>query len=85
VILLSTSSLAWYWLHRIFKFAHKAWFDGLDLTLGGINYDYWDEDYIKELSDSFNMPVLSITAPARGMNEKKLIKLLQLHENFELN
>ncbi|MCD5385128.1 hypothetical protein LRZ95_00485 [Candidatus Gracilibacteria bacterium] len=78
MILLSTSSLAGYGLHRIFKFAHKAGFDGLDLTLGGINYDYWDEDYIKELSDSFNIPVLSITAPSRGMNEKKVDKIISI-------
>jgi len=78
VILLSTSSLTWYGLHRIFKFAHKAGFDGLDIALGKINYDYWDEDYIKELSDSFNMPVLSITAPSRGMNEKKVDKIVSI-------
>lgn len=78
MILLSTSSLTGYWLHRIFNFAHKAWFDGLDISLGKINYDYWDEDYIKELSDSFNMPVLSITAPSRGMNEKKVDKIVNI-------
>jgi len=78
VILLSTSSLAWYGLHRTFKFAHKAWFDGLDLSLAKLNYDSWDEDYIKELSDSFNVPILSITAPARWMNEKKVDKIVQI-------
>jgi hypothetical protein len=78
VILLSTSSLVWYWLHRIFTFAHKAWFDGLDLSLWGINYDYWDEDYISELSKSFNLPVLSITAPTRWMNEKKVDKIISI-------
>ena len=78
MILLSTSSLNWYWLHRIFKFAHKAWFDWLDLSLSKINFDYWDEDYIKELSDSFNLPVLSITAPSRWMNDKKVDKIIQI-------
>jgi len=78
VILLSTSSLSWYWLHRIFKFAQKQWFDWLDIALGRINYDLWDEDYIKELSDSFNMPVLSITAPSRWMNEKKVDKIVSI-------
>ena len=76
MILLSTSSLNWYWLHRIFKFAHKAWFDWLDLSLARLNYDSWDEDYIKELSDSFNLPILSITAPSRWMNEKKVDKIV---------
>ena len=78
MILLSTSSLAWYGLHRIFKFAYEKWFDWLDIALGKINYDLWDENYIKELSDSFNMPVLSITAPSRWMNEKKVDKILAI-------
>lgn len=78
MILLSTSSLNWYWLHRIFKFAHKAWFDGLDITLTKTNFDYWDEDYIKELSDSFNVPVLSLTAPSVWMNQKRIDKIVQI-------
>ncbi len=78
MILLSTSSLNWYGLHRIFKFAHKAWFDWLDLSLSKINYDSWDEDYLKELSDSFNMPVLSLTAPTKWMNQKKVDKLVKI-------
>ena len=78
MILLSTSSLIWYWLHRIFKFAHKAGFDGLDISLWKLNYDLWDEDYIKELSDSFNIPVLSITAPSKWMNEKKVDKIVSM-------
>ena len=78
MILLSTSSLHWYWLHRIFKFAHKAWFDGLDIALSRLNFDLWDKDYIKELSDSYNMPVLSITAPTRGMNQKKVDKIVDM-------
>ncbi len=78
MILLSTSSLNWYGLHRIFKFAQKAWFDGLDISLGKMNYDCWDEDYIKELSDSFDIPVLSITAPARWLSEKKVDKIVKM-------
>lgn len=78
MILLSTSSLNWYWLHRIFTFASKAWFDGLDLSLNKLNYDMWDESYIKELSDSFWLPVLSITAPSKGLNEKKVDKIIRI-------
>lgn len=78
MILLSTSSLYWYWLHRIFKFAHQAWFDGLDISLNKLNLDYWDEEYIKELSDSFNMPVLSITAPSNWMDIKKVDKIVKI-------
>ncbi len=78
MILLSTSSLQGYWLHRIFDFANKWWYDGLDLALNKSNHDLWDEDYIKFLSDSFNIPVLSITAPARWMSEKKVDKLVSM-------
>lgn len=76
MILLSTSSLQGYWLHRIFSFAKKSKFDGLDLTLTKTNFDLWDEDYIKELSDFYDLPVLSITAPNRGLNEKKVDKIV---------
>lgn len=78
MILLSTSSLNWYWLHRIFMFAHKAWFDGLDLTLNKLNLDYWDEEYVKSLSDSFKLPVLSITAPSIWMNQKRVDKIVDI-------
>jgi sugar phosphate isomerase/epimerase len=78
VILLSTSSLNWYGLHRIFQFAHKAWYDWIDIALWKINYDYWDEEYIKELSKAFNLPVLSITAPAKWMNQKKVDRIVKI-------
>ena len=78
MIVLSTSSLHWYGLHRIFMFARKTGFDGLDIDLWKLNYDFWDEDYIKELSDSFDLPVLSVTAPARGINEKKVDKIIKI-------
>ncbi len=78
MILLSTSSLTGYWLHRIFMFAKKAWFDGIDLVLSKFNYDTWDKEYIKELSDSFWIPVLSITAPARWLNEKKVDNIVSI-------
>lgn len=78
MILLSTSSLTWYWLHRIFSFAKKSWYDWIDIHLWKLNYDLWDESYIKELSDSFWVKVLSITAPSKGMNEKRVDKILKI-------
>lgn len=38
----------------------------------------WDEDYVKKLSLEFDLPVLSITAPARGINEKKVDRLVSM-------
>lgn len=76
MLLLSTSSLTGYGLHRIFAFAKKAGYAGIDIALGSINYDLWDEDYIFELVKEFNMPVISITAPSKWMSTKKLEKIV---------
>ncbi|MCP4523540.1 MAG: sugar phosphate isomerase/epimerase [Candidatus Gracilibacteria bacterium] len=78
MLLLSTSSLHGYGLHRIFDFAKKSGFDGIDLALNSQNHDLWDEDYIRYLSDAFHLPVLSITAPPKGMNEKKVDKIVKM-------
>lgn len=78
MILLSTYSLTWYWLHRIFEFTKKAWYDWIDLYLTKNNYDFWDEDYLKSLSDSFNIPILSITVILRWMDEKKVNQIIKI-------
>ena len=78
MILLSTYSMQWYWLHRIFSFTKKAWYDGIDLYLTKTNYDLWDEDYIKNLSDEFDIAVLSITVILRWMNEKKVDRIMRI-------
>jgi hypothetical protein len=62
MLLLSTSSLKGYSLHKIFIFAKKAGYDGLNLDLDKSNFDTLDGEYIKTLSDAFSIPVLSITA-----------------------
>ena len=78
MLLLSTSSLQWYWIHRIFDFVKKSWYDGIDLSLNKQNFDLWDGDYIKSLSNSFWVPVLSITAPLKWMNEKNVNQIVKL-------
>ncbi len=76
LLLLSTSSLNWYWLHKIFYFAKKAWFDGIDLSLNEANFDLWNEKYIDELSKEFGINVLSITAPSRWLDDEIVDKIL---------
>lgn len=78
MLLLSTDTLKWYGLHRIFWFAKKAWYDWLDLVLSRQDYDNWDKEYVKKLSDDFGVPVLSITAPQRSLNEKKVDLIIKL-------
>ena len=83
MLLLSTSSLQWYGLYRIFKFAKQAWYTWIDLALTKTNHDMWDEDYVKEVSDDFWIPVLSITAPIRWMNEKKVDKIIKIAQTLK--
>ena len=78
MLLLSTSSLHGYWLHRVFDFAKKTNYDWLDLALTNLNFDLWDEEYIKNLSDDYKLPVLSITAPSKWINEKKVDKIVSI-------
>jgi hypothetical protein len=33
--------------------------------LNKLQYDLWDEDYIKGLSDAFEIPVIALTAPVK--------------------
>lgn len=84
MLLLSTSSLTGYGLHRIFKFAKKAWYTGIDIALGMLNFDLWDEDYILELSKEFDVPVLSLTAPGKDMSKKKLEKIIMMAKTLSV-
>lgn len=78
MLLLSTSSLNWYGLHRIFDFAKNAKYDGIDLVLAPRDYDYWDAEYVNRLIKESWVKVLSITAPAKGLNEKKVDRIVRL-------
>lgn len=78
MILISTSSLVWYWIHKIFQFVAKSWYDWIDLSLKEINYDLWDEDYISSLIDEFKVPVLSITAPDIWIDKQIIDKIIKI-------
>ncbi len=78
MLLLSTSSLQWYWLHKIFKFARDWGYDWLDIALNQNNHDLWNSDYIYNLSKGFGINVFSITAPKVWMDEKKVDKIMEI-------
>jgi len=84
MLLLSTASLTGYWLHRIFSFAKTAWYTGLDIALWTLNFDLWDEDYIYELSQEFDLPVLSLTAPGKSMSKKKLDRIVLMAKKLSV-
>jgi sugar phosphate isomerase/epimerase len=78
MFLLSTSSLAGYGLHRIFSLAKQAEFDGIDISVDFDQYDSYDAVYIDSLIASTDLPVMSITAPARRLNKKQCDQILAL-------
>jgi len=83
VLLLSTSCFTGYGIHKIFQIAQKAKVTGLDLVLSFEEKDYWDGDYIKSLSQEFSVPVLSITAPEKGVSEEFVDKIVELAEKLD--
>ena len=84
MLLLSTSTLTGYGLHRVFDFAAKAGYDGIDLSLGIMNFDLWDPDYVVSLTNIYKIPVRSITAPAKDMNSEKFQNILTLWEKLKV-
>jgi len=84
MLLLSTASLTGYGLHRIFSFANTAGYSGIDIALWTLNFDLWDEEYIYELTETFKLPVISITAPGKWMSKKKLEKIMLMAKKLSV-
>lgn len=66
MITLHTSSLSKYGLNRIFEFAKKAGYDGIEISVDKNNYDTQNAEYIKKLSDEYGLPIVSLHAPVNG-------------------
>ena len=78
MLLLSTSSLAGYGLHKIFTLAKRANYDGIDLSVDFDMYDTCDAHYIHTLIQLVDISVISISAPERRLNKKQFDQVLVL-------
>ncbi|MDD2486805.1 MAG: hypothetical protein PHS92_00335 [Candidatus Gracilibacteria bacterium] len=78
MILISTSSLRGYGLHKIFKLVSESDYDGINLDLSSTDFDTENVEYVKELSASFNVPVVSITAYERKMDNKTVDFIVEM-------
>ena len=78
MLLASTTSFAWYWIHKIFDFVKQADYDWLEIVLDKKHFDYWDKEYLQKLIEDFKLPILSIKAPKRGLNEKLVDRIVDL-------
>jgi sugar phosphate isomerase/epimerase len=78
MLLLSTSSLRGYGLHKIFSFARDAQYDGICLDLNLLDFDTENTAYILALSEEFKMSVMGITAYERRMTQKTVDRIMEM-------
>jgi sugar phosphate isomerase/epimerase len=81
-MLLSTRSLTWHGLDKIFSIAKKANCTGIDLSVDYDSYDTLDALYIHSLIERYGMPVLSVTAPSRRMTKKQAFDMMTLADTI---
>lgn len=72
----STDSLSGYGLDLTFELVKAAWFDGLDIALWK-NFDAWNVDYVKKLSEEYALPIKVIQV-SNAVNQKEMDKALEL-------
>ncbi len=77
MLILCTESLQGYGLNRIFEFAKKAKYDGIDVNINFNQYDTINGDYLKSLSRDYELPIHAISAP-KQIADKKIPKLVKL-------
>jgi sugar phosphate isomerase/epimerase len=78
MLLLSTSSLQGYGLHKIFQLVAKSGYDGVNLDLELGDYDIENPEYIAELVKSTGVKVQSITAYERKMSKESVDKVIEI-------
>lgn len=77
MLLLCTDSLKGYGLNRIFEFAQKAGYDGIDLAVDFGLFDTYNTEYIESLIEQYKMPVHAISAP-KQIAEKRINEIVKL-------
>ncbi|MDD2693899.1 MAG: TIM barrel protein [Candidatus Gracilibacteria bacterium] len=78
MLLLSTSSLAGYGLHKVFLLAKEAKYDGIDLVIDFDQYDTCNAEYIASLVEISGVKVESISAPERRVTKKQVDEVLAI-------
>ncbi len=78
MLLLATTSLKGYGLHKIFLLAKAAGYDGIDLMIDFDEYDTCNAGYIASLVELSWTKVESITAPERRVTKKQVDEVLRI-------
>ena len=72
MLLFHTDNLPHHGLERVFEFAKKAGFDGVEVGING-NLDTHNPEYLKTLEKRFKIPIKAFSLSIR--DEEKLMKV----------
>lgn len=72
----STDGLSGYGLDLVFDLVKEAWFDGIDLAIWK-NFDAWKIDYVKKLSEKYELPV-KVIQTSDNLNDKEINRAIDL-------
>lgn len=70
MLVLSTDSLKGYGLNRIFNLIKLAGYAGVDLAIDPKNFDTQNTEYVKSLSDQYDLPISAIQTPPNANPHK---------------
>ena len=84
MLILCTDSLKGYGLNRIFKFAKDAGYEGIDLALDPKQYDSLNPEYVSELIDQYDLPVVTVSS-YRTSNKKKIAEFVKFAKDIAAN
>ncbi len=69
MFILSTESLPHYGVERVFDFAKKAGFDGVNIAVGP-NLDTQSPKYLKQLEERYSLPIKAFSLVGKGEEER---------------
>lgn len=83
MITLSTDSLQGYGLNRVFKFIKEAGYDGVDLVIDPKNWDTQNVKYLQQLTDEYNLPILSLQTPPNA-NARTVLDTVEMAKELKV-
>lgn len=69
MLTLHTQSLKKYGLNRIFEFAKKSGYDGVEVGVDPNNYDSQNAQYLQNLSKDYDLPIVALHAPIEASSK----------------
>ncbi|MFA5829242.1 MAG: sugar phosphate isomerase/epimerase [Candidatus Gracilibacteria bacterium] len=82
MLVLSTDTLRGYGLNRIFNFIKLADYAGVDLAIDPKNFDTQNTEYIKSLSEQYDLPITAIQTPPNA-NAHKIQEAVKMAKELD--